>query len=71
MADALMENWSETKTALTDGLSGTKKSVMETTLENTKSYLSEAATSGATQAGNFVFEGRNVTSLSSTTSCRL
>jgi len=52
MADALMENWSETKIALTDGLSGTKKSVMETTLENTKRYLSEAATTGATQAGN-------------------
>ena len=52
MADNLMENWSETKTALTDGLSGTKKQVMETTLENTKRYLSEAATTGATQAGN-------------------
>lgn len=52
MADNLMENWSETKAALTDGLTGTKKQVMETTLENTKSYLSEAATSGATQAGN-------------------
>ena len=47
-----MENWSETKAALTDGLTGTKKSVMETTLENTKTYLSEAATGGATQAGN-------------------
>ena len=47
-----MENWSETKTALTDGLSGTKKSVMETTLENTKRYLAEAASTGATQAGN-------------------
>ena len=52
MADNLMENWSETKTALTDGLTGTKKQVMETTLENTKSYLSEAATAGATGAGN-------------------
>ena len=52
MADALMENWSETKTALTDGLSGTKKSVMETTLENTKKYLAEAASTGATQAGS-------------------
>ncbi len=52
MADNLMENWSETKTALTDGLSGTKKQVMETTLENTKRYLAEAATTGATQAGN-------------------
>ena len=47
-----MENWSDTKAALTDGLTGTKKQVMETTLENTKSYLAEAASSGATQAGN-------------------
>ena len=52
MADNLMENWGETKTALTDGLTGTKKQVMETTLENTKKYLSEAASGGATQAGN-------------------
>ena len=47
-----MENWSETKVALTDGLTGTKKKVMETTLENTKNYLAEAASTGATQAGN-------------------
>ena len=47
-----MENWAETKTALTDGLTGTKKKVMETTLENTKRYLSESASAGATQAGN-------------------
>ena len=47
-----MENWSETKTALTDGLTGTKKQVMESVLENTKTYLSEAASGGATQAGN-------------------
>ena len=52
MADNLMENWSETKAALTDGLTGTKKQVMETTLENTKAYLSEAVTAGATQSGN-------------------
>ncbi len=47
-----MENWSETKTALTDGLTGTKKQVMESVLENTKTYLSEAASGGATGAGN-------------------
>ncbi len=52
MADNLMENWSATKAALTDGLTGTKKMVMETTLENTKNYLSEAITAGATQSGN-------------------
>ena len=47
-----MENWSATKAALTDGLTGTKKMVMETTLENTKNYLAEAVTAGATQSGN-------------------
>ena len=52
MADALMENWNETKIALTDGLTGTKKRVMEQTLDNTRKYLAEAATTGATQAGN-------------------
>jgi hypothetical protein len=52
MADNLMENWSGTKEALTDGLSGNKKRVMESVLENTKTYLSEAAGAGATQAGN-------------------
>jgi len=50
--DALFENWNATKDALTDGLTGTKKQVMESTLENTKRYLAESATSGATQAGN-------------------
>ena len=52
MADALMENWDATKDALTDGLTGTKKAVMETTLENTKKHLMETASTGATQAGN-------------------
>ena len=41
MADALMENWDATRDALTDGLTGTKKAVMETTLENTKKHLME------------------------------
>ena len=50
--DALFENWNATKEALTDGLSGTKKQVMESTLENTKRYLAESATAGATQSGN-------------------
>ena len=47
-----MENWDATKDALTDGLTGTKKAVMETTLENTKKHLMETASTGATQAGN-------------------
>ena len=48
----LFENWSATKEAITDGLTGTKKKVMEVTLENTKRYLSESAAAGTTQAGN-------------------
>ncbi len=52
MADVLFENWSATKDALVDGLTGNKKSVMETVLENTKKQLSESATVGSTSAGN-------------------
>jgi len=52
MADVLFENWSATKDALVDGLTGNKKTVMETVLENTKQQLSEAATVGSTSAGN-------------------
>ena len=52
MSDILKENWSETKTALLEGLQGHKKSVIDVTLENTRKYLAEAATSGATSAGN-------------------
>ena len=52
MSQNLFENWSATKEALTDGLAGNKKVVMETVLENTKSYLSESAAAGSTMAGN-------------------
>lgn len=52
MADVLFENWSATKDALTDGLAGNKKMVMETVLENTKRGLTESASVGATSAGN-------------------
>ena len=48
----ITEKWDETKTALTEGLSGQRKQSMETVLENTKKYLAEAATTGATGAGN-------------------
>ena len=46
------ENWAETKTALMEGLDGQKKTSMDAVLENTKKYLAEAATTGATGAGN-------------------
>ncbi|MDA9992286.1 hypothetical protein N9E03_01240 [bacterium] len=52
MTQNLFENWGVTKDALTDGLTGNKKVVMESVLENTKSYLSESAAAGSTMAGN-------------------
>ena len=53
MSKELLENrWSETKDALLEGLQGNKRSSMGVILENTKNYLAEAATSGATAGGN-------------------
>ena len=52
MSELLESRWQETKGALLEGLAGNKKSVMESTLENTRKYLSESATAGATSAGN-------------------
>ena len=52
MSELLTSRWAETKEALLEGLQGTKKSVMGVTLENTRKYLAESATTGATSAGN-------------------
>jgi hypothetical protein len=52
MADILKEGWNDTKSALMEGLQGSKAKVMETVLENTKRYLAEQSTAGATSAGN-------------------
>ena len=53
MSNTLIENkWTETKSALMEGLEGTKSKVMDVTLENTRKYLAEQATAGATSAGN-------------------
>ena len=52
MSELTEARWQDTKTALLEGLSGNQKSVMEVTLENTRSYLNETATAGATSAGN-------------------
>ena len=52
MSELLESRWQETKTALLEGLQGTKKAVMSSTLENTRKYLAETATAGATSAGN-------------------
>ncbi len=52
MSQLLNERWSETKDALLEGLSGTRKSSMNVCLENTRRYLAESATAGSTSAGN-------------------
>ena len=52
MSELLHGRWTETKEALLEGLSGTKKSVMGVTLDNTRKYLLESPTAGATSAGN-------------------
>ena len=52
MSEIINENWQATKNALLEGLNGHKKSVMDVTLENTRRYLAESATAGATSAGN-------------------
>ena len=53
MTNKLFEsNWVRTKDALLEGLGGTRKATMDVVLENTKKYLSESATVGATAAGN-------------------
>ena len=52
MSELLESRWQDTKTALLEGLEGNKKAVMGATLENTRKYLAEAATAGASSAGN-------------------
>ena len=48
----LTENWTDTKSALLEGLQGQKKDTMGVILENTQKYLAETASAGATGAGN-------------------
>jgi hypothetical protein len=54
MTDALFEseNWGAAREALTEGLTGNRKVVMETVLENTKTALMETSLAGTTSAGN-------------------
>jgi hypothetical protein len=52
MSELLESRWQETKGALLEGLNGNKRSVMGVALENTRKYLAETATAGATSAGN-------------------
>ncbi len=53
MSQELLEGrWDETKDALLEGLSGSKRSSMSVILENTEKYLRENASSGSTVSGN-------------------
>lgn len=52
MSKLLNERWSETKEALLEGLQGNRRSSMAVCLENTRKYLAESATAGATSSGN-------------------
>jgi hypothetical protein len=53
MSQQLIESrWTETREALLEGLSGTKRNSMGVILENTRKYLKENASGGATTAGN-------------------
>jgi hypothetical protein len=52
MSQLLNERWSETKETLLEGLQGNRRATMGVCLENTRRYLAEAATAGATSAGN-------------------
>jgi hypothetical protein len=53
MSQELLEGrWDETKDALLEGLSGSKRNSMSVILENTKKYLRENASSGSTVSGN-------------------
>ena len=53
MTQALLEGrWGETKDALLEGLNGSRRTTMGVILENTRKHLAEAATAGATSAGN-------------------
>ena len=53
MTSAILESkWQETKSALMEGVDQSKAKTMDVVLENTRKYLSEQATAGATSSGN-------------------
>lgn len=59
MSDILLEGrWTETKDALLEGLEGNRRQSMAAVLENTKKYLAESASTGATSAGNMATMNR-------------
>lgn len=52
MAKLFESNWSATKETLLEGLSGNRRSTLDKVFENTKRYLNESASVGATGAGS-------------------
>jgi hypothetical protein len=53
MTQELLEGrWEDTRSALLEGLNGQRKTTMSIMLENTKKYLTESASVGATASGN-------------------
>jgi hypothetical protein len=53
MTSAILESkWQETKSALMEGVAAKQAKTMDVVLENTRKYLSEQATAGATSSGN-------------------
>src|SRR6056300_278756 len=53
MSDVLLvSRWDDTKDALLEGLEGNRRNSMSVVLENTRKYLKEAASTGASAAGN-------------------
>jgi len=53
MSQELLESrWGDTKDALLEGLSGSKRNNMSVILENTRKHLKESASAGTTMAGN-------------------
>jgi hypothetical protein len=52
MSELLESRWNDTKAALLEGLGGTKKAVMATTLENTPAKRKATLTEGTEVTGN-------------------
>ena len=52
MTNLLEGRWDETRNALLEGLNGNRRTSMAAILENTRRWLKESASSGATAAGN-------------------
>lgn len=58
--DILTENWSETKSALLEGLTSDKASIVAPLLENQRRYIAETAVDGSTSASNIANFRKNL-----------